>query len=168
MFESGEEVKETSHHETKTGFNGSIKPNRSSKSLLDERTLDHATTLHTKNLSLASATATKFIDLSEKGKNKYNNNTQSSMLRSSSASAFDREETNVSALSEKNIAGQNDDKFEPKISNINGNIIHVTVNNYISPSMDANKPKVGNSAPQKHDAKKSNLCTLAYLNVSRS
>lgn len=66
----------------------------------------------------------------------------STMMRSSSASYFERDENAkmVSAASSKNLAaGVNNDKSpNSKVSNINGNVIHLTVNNYLAPVNNLN------------------------------
>lgn len=67
----------------------------------------------------------------------------SSMMRSSSATYFERDENAkmTSAASTKNLAHSavhNDKSPNGKVSNINGNIIHLTVNNYLAPVNNAN------------------------------
>jgi len=61
----------------------------------------------------------------------------SSMMRSSSATYFERDEnTKMASASTKNL--HNDKSPNGKVANINGNIIHLTVNNYLAPVNNAN------------------------------
>ena len=74
---------------------------------------------------------------------------------------FDRDEK-VSELDKKS-AGLTDKRYDPKIPSINGNIIHVTVNNYLTPSnpvVSGTNPT--NNALQKSDLNSSNII-LNYL-----
>jgi len=88
----------------------------------------------------------KSAGLAGKSEEKYSelksSKSTSSMMRSSSASYFERDENAkmVSAASSKNLssAANNDKSPNSKVSNINGNVIHLTVNNYLAPVNNLN------------------------------
>ncbi len=67
-----------------------------------------------------------------------NKTAKANMTRSSSATYFDREE-NAKAQANKAAAQTSVDKVpNTKVSSINGNIIHLTVNNYLAPVNNVN------------------------------
>lgn len=106
-----------------------MKQNRSAKSLLDERNYDSA-----------SSSKPNFSTITAGDTNKYSKytNASSTVTRNTSNNAFDRDEKT---------------EYDPKIPSINGNIIHVTVNNYMAPV----NPMASSLTSQKTEQKASNF-----------
>lgn len=89
------------------------------------------------------------IEKSDIANDMKNGKMTSSMMRSSSATYFEREENNK-AQTNKTAATSSTDKIpNAKVANINGNIIHLTVNNYLAPVNNVNTTAQNNEKEQK-------------------
>ncbi len=102
---------------------GGLRLNKSLKTLHEDKNAPAGNALNNSYSAIIKKTVpSKVIEFSEQPLKgiKFGNQTNSTLSRSSSAQQFEREEE------------------APKISNINGNIIHVTVNNFIAPLNNVN------------------------------
>jgi len=99
------------------------------------------------------ATPKKTAEKSDNAIDKYqdmkNAKMTASMMRSSSATYLDREE-NMKGQANKGASTNSTDKIpNGKVANINGNIIHLTVNNYLAPVNNVNTATQNNTREQK-------------------